>query len=236
MKQQLWFSVAVLASTLTAAPGCAFFGKNAPVVPRYFAPEVETPAKSSETRPSSDKRLRLGRIQAGTHLHERMAYRTSTEEVGYYMERRWTERPEIYLRRALSRSLFEVRGVTRAVSGAAPTLEAELVAFDEIKGTEHKVRVQIVMSLDDVTMGSMERTITVEQEVESSDKDDPQPVVQALGRALSDAVAQICDLVVERLAQMPPLDPAPTPPAGTTTTTLTTTTAPTEATEEPKKK
>lgn len=226
MKQNRWFSAAILGTALAGMTGCALLGKSAPLAPRYFAVEVELPRQDVESRPSGEAQLRLGRIQAGTHLRERMVYRTSAEEVGYYNERRWTERPEAYLRRALSRSLFEVHGITRAVSGAAPTLDAELVAFEEIKGTEHKVRVRIVMTLEDTQTGSLERTITVEREVSGTNEDDPQLVVQALGHALSDAVMQMSDQVVERLSEVPPQEPAPSPPAGTTTTTLTTTSSP----------
>lgn len=226
MKANRWFPVALLCIFAFALPGCALLGKNPPLVPRYFTPDIEPTPPKSESELDADMRLRLGRIQAGAHLRERMAYRTSAEEIGYYSERRWTERPESYLRRALSRSLFEVRGVARAVSGAAPTLDAELVSFEEIKGDSHRVRVQIVMTLDDSQMGSLERTITVEREVAGADEADPAPVVQALGKALSEAVEQICDQVVERLAQMEPLPPPPNPPAGTSSTTITSTTLP----------
>jgi cholesterol transport system auxiliary component len=229
MKANHRFPVALLCSLSLALPACALLGKNPPLTPRYFTPDVEAPPPAAVSPPISDRRLRLGRIQAGAHLRERMAYRTSEQELGYYNERRWTERPESYLRRALSRSLFEVRGVSRAVSGAAPTLDAELIAFEELKGETHRVRVQIVMTLDDATLGSIERTITVERKIEGSDEEDPTPVVQALAQALSAAVEQICDQVVERLLQLPPLAPAPTPPPGTSSTTITSTTAPAPA-------
>ena len=224
-------TAAILWSSVVTLPACALLGKNPPLVPRYFTPAIETPAPKSEAPPQSDQRLRLGRVEASAHLRERMAYRTSGQEIGYYNERRWTERPESYLRRSLSRSLFEIRGVTRAVSGAAPTLDAELVAFEEIKGDSHRVRVEVVMSLDDPTLGSVQRTVTVEREVSGDDQDDPTPVVQALAQALSEAVEQICDRVIERLAQLPPQGPPPNPaPAGTSTTTLTTESTPAPAT------
>ena len=232
MKQKLWFWGVILVGMLVTLPGCALLSKSAPLEARYFSPDVETPPPGPENQAPGALRLRLGQVQSGGHLRERMVYRSSGEEVGYYNDRRWTERPEAYLRRALSRSLFEVHGVTRVVSGAAPTLDAELVAFEEIKGEKHKVRVQIVMRLDDVTMGSTQRTITVEQEVVGTNEEDPQPVVQALSRALADAVAQISDEVVERLAQLPSLEPASEPPSGTTTTTLRTTSTPSEPAPE----
>ncbi len=227
----VWVSL-FLVGVVALNPGCALLTKSAPIVPRYFTPELESadgapPTATSDGR--AEERLRLGRIDAGPHLRERMAYRTSAQEMGYYNDRRWTERPEAYLRRALAHSLFEERGITRAVSGAAPNLDAELVAFEEIKGEKHKVRVRVVMKLDDATLGSLERTITVEQDVSGNDEDDPGPVVRALSTALDEAVSQICDKIELRLAEIPPAAPAPGPPAGTTSTTLTTTSVPPES-------
>lgn len=203
MKTKPWVLSAALCSALGVLPGCALLSKSTPIVPRYFTPELEE-AITSGSQSASEQRLRLGRVQAGKHLRERMAYRTSDGEIGYYDDRRWTEPPASYLHRALSRSLFEVRGVTRVVSGAAPTLEAELIAFDEVKGKDHRARVVIVMSLDANGVGAAQRTITVEVPVSGSNEEDPAPVVNALSQAMSEAVDQICDLVIKQLAQLPP--------------------------------
>ncbi len=230
MKNRRWVLLAALCSTVGMLPACALLTKSRPLMPRYFAPDVElSAAPPATTSPShGEQRLRLGRVRAGAHLMERMVYRTSGSEIGYYEDRRWTERPESYLQRALSRSLFEQRGVTRVVSGIAPTLTAELVAFEEIKGDNHRARVEVVMSLDDAGVSVLERTIVVEVPVEGASDADPTPVVRALARALSDAVEQIGEQVVQQLAQLPPLpsepishhrtaDPAETltPPSGT---------------------
>jgi len=206
MRTNRW-SLAALLLALATLSACALLGKSPPLAPRYFTPEIASFAARPTAEGLSEHRLRLGRIQAGAHLRQRLAYRTSGEELGYYDECRWTERPEAYLRRALSRYLFEVRGITRATSGAAPTLDAELTSFEEVKNGEHRVRVQIVMSVDDAGQTSIERTITVERNVRGDDAQDPAPVVQALALALSGAVEQIGDVVVERLTQLPPASP-----------------------------
>jgi len=208
MRTNGWPLAAILLG-LATLPACALLGKSQPLTPRYFTPEIASFTPRPAAEGLSERRLRLGRIQAGAHLRQRMAYRTSGEEIGYYDECRWTERPEAYLRRALSRYLFEVRGVSRATSGAAPTLDAELTSFEEIKDGEHRVRVQVVISVDDAEQGSIERTITVERNVRGDNDPDPSPVVQALALALSAAVEQIGDVVVERLTQLPPASPTP---------------------------
>lgn len=196
-----------------ALPSCALLTKGSPIVPRYFSADVDLTSEGSEVSESSgEKRLRLGRIISGPHLRERMAYRTSDEEMGFYNDRRWTERPETYLRRALSQALFEASGLTRTVSGSAPNLDAELIAFEEIKGDEHKVRVQIAMNLDGLPNGSLTRTITVEREVAGNNDEDPAPVVRALSAALAEAVGETREKVLAQLALMPAADAPETPP------------------------
>src|SRR5687768_6369916 len=107
--------------------GCALTSKSEPWTSRYFTPEAaggsESPADPAD---AGGARLRLGRVSAGKHLRERIAFRRSEHELGYYDDRRWTEQPDVYLRRALSAALFEERGIHRVVSSGSPTLEVEL--------------------------------------------------------------------------------------------------------------
>jgi cholesterol transport system auxiliary component len=190
---------------------CALLSKTEPLVPRYFTPEDGSPvaAQRATARSSETRQLRLGRIRGGSQLRERIMFRDSAHELGYYDDRRWTERPEAYLRRALARTLFEERGVVRVVSGSAPTLDAELVAFEEIRAPEHKARVQVIITLDDDRIGSLQETITVEQPVRRDAKDDDaDAVVDALAIALHQCVAQIADRVMTKLV-VTPVTPEP---------------------------
>jgi cholesterol transport system auxiliary component len=126
-------------------------------------------------------------------------FRDSDHERGYYEDRRWTERPEAYLRRALARTLFEERGLVRVATGAAPTLDAELVAFEEIRAPEHKTRIQVVVTLDD-RGGSEQATITMEEPVRSDGgSDDAHAAVDAFASALHRCVTQIADGVMAKL-------------------------------------
>src|SRR3954463_13816127 len=93
-----------------------------------------------------------------------MALRTSARELQYSEDHHWTERPEIFLRRALSRTLFEERGLTASLSSRAVTLEVELIAFEEVE-QPHVARVQALLVLRDDRLGLIEETITVEQPV-----------------------------------------------------------------------
>ena len=181
-----------------ALSGCALLGKSEPRVPRYFTPEYDGDAAASPAR--SGLQLRLGRVEGGPQLRERMAARRSARELFFYEDRRWAERPEVYLRRALARTLFEERGVVESLSAGAVTLDVELIAFDEIE-RPHVVRMQARVSLRDTRIGLLEETITVEQPVaENAGADPADAVVDAFSQALRAGVTLIADHVIAKLA------------------------------------
>jgi cholesterol transport system auxiliary component len=195
----------LLALLGSLAPGllsaCALLSKSEPMAPRYFTPEI-TASGSTPLAPGTDtRRLRLGAVESGSQLRERMMYRSAAQEFGYYADRRWTERPEAYLRRGLVRVLFEERGLFRVDSGPAPTLDAELVAFEVLRSPQPKVRVQVVIAFTDARSGRLSRTVTVDQPVGSSvtTTDDAAAEVEALGRALQSCLTQVAEIVVARL-------------------------------------
>jgi hypothetical protein len=185
-----------------ALSGCALLGKNEAHVPRYFSPEYDSDGPAPRVR--SDLQLRLGRVEGWSHLGERIASRRSARELFYDEDRRWIERPEIYLRRALSRALFEERGVVESLSGRAITVDVELIAFEEI-AQPHQARMQALLVLTDDRLGLLTETITVEQPVAKSEGADPTPaVVDAFSLALHAGVTRIADRVVEKLSERAP--------------------------------
>ena len=183
---------------LIGAAGCALLGKNDPQVPRYYTPEYEAGAPAARAR--SDLLLRLGRVEGWAHLRERMAVRSSARELTYSEDRRWTERPEIYLRRALSRALFEEQGVVESLSGQGFTLDVELIAFEEVE-QPHTARLEALLILRDNRVALLQETVTVVQPVEPVKGEEPAGAVAgALSRALHSAVTRIADRVVARLS------------------------------------
>jgi cholesterol transport system auxiliary component len=180
--------------------GCALTSKSDPIVPRYFTPEraVDGPPRRS---PGTGAELRLGRVTSASHLDERLVYRDSDHELGYYQERRWTEAPDEYLKRRLARALFEERGLRRVVAGAAATLDVELVAFDEIRAPKRIARVQVIARLSDQRFVRWEETLTVDQPLGAATAD---AAVLGLGAALGEIVERIVDRVVTELAAPPP--------------------------------
>jgi ABC-type uncharacterized transport system auxiliary subunit len=183
-----------------ALTGCALLGKSEPIQARFFTPEYEGGVAGVR----SERQLRLGRVEAWSHLRERMVMRSSARELRFYEDRRWIERPEIYLRRALARTLFEERGVVEALSSRAVTLEVELIAFEELE-QPHEARMQARLVLWNDRVALLAETITVSQPVAAGPEADPaRAVVDALSLALRAGVTRIADLVVAKLAEQPP--------------------------------
>jgi len=183
-----------LATTLT---GCALFSKGDVPMRRYFSPDL--PAATNGVARSSSE-LRLGRVTAGAFIGERIMFRESEHEVGLYDDRSWTEKPDAYLRRALSRVLFEELGLRSVMRGAGPTLDVELISFEEVKSPRHLGRVKLAFSLRDERVVSLQQTLSVERPIASAA---PEAVAQALGEALRDAVYELSGRVVADLAKAP---------------------------------
>jgi cholesterol transport system auxiliary component len=177
--------------------GCALTSKGDALTIRYFSPE-QAPVRltSSETggAPQANaKELRLGRITSGQHLRDKIVYRDNDWEVGFYDDRRWTERPETYVRRELARALFEDDGLTRAVSGPAPTLDVEVLSFEELKlarGHFARIAVRAVLYGDDKVL--FEETFTVDRPVASNDP-------SALAAAMAEALHATGEMVGKRV-------------------------------------
>ena len=184
---------------LVVLQGCAFFGKSEPLSPRYYDPESEL--KEGKTSPPAlgKPSLRLGHVVGGSHLRERIAYHVSERELGFYEQRRWTERPEAYLRRALARGLFEQRSISSLVTGMGPSLDVELLDFSELLAPKHGVRVRARAVLVDQRTVRFEHTFTVEKAVSDGDDEDFARVADAMARALTETVDEIGDRVLTEL-------------------------------------
>jgi cholesterol transport system auxiliary component len=210
----------LLGATLALfAAGCALTSKSEPISPRYFSPERPAdPARAAAKPLEVPLELRLGRVYGSSHLDERLVYRDSDYQLGYYEERRWTEEPAEYLRRRLARVLFEERGLRHVVGGLGPSLEVELTGFEEIRSPRRIARVQMTARLQDARIVRWEETLTVDQPISDDNSGDlANSMVAALGVALTTAVDKIANRVVTDLSTPPPPPPAPSdssaPPA-----------------------
>jgi cholesterol transport system auxiliary component len=187
--------------------GCALTSRSEAIRVRYFTLEDAASARPSG-HPAQPLELRLGRVEASDYLSEEIAFRNGRHELEYYEEQRWTEKPQEYLRRALARSLFQERGVTRAFSGIALTLDVELVEFEELRGPEPKVRLQAVASLHDERRSVFEETFVVERPIAGAQAkqlvDHTEATAAALAEALHAAVTNVSERVIASLASDSP--------------------------------
>jgi cholesterol transport system auxiliary component len=191
--------------------GCALTSRSEAIRVRYFTLE-DTASARSATQPQQPLELRLGRVEASDYLSEEIAFRNGRHELEYYEEQRWTEKPQEYLRRALARSLFQDRGITRAFSGIALTLDVELVEFEELRGPTPKVRLQAVASLHDERRSVFEETFVVERPIvglppggrQPGQPDHTEATAAALADALRAAVTTMSDRVIASLASESP--------------------------------
>ncbi len=196
--------IVVLICSVFALQGCALFSKGEVTMRRYYTPELSA-IRPSQAHSSSE--LRLGRVTAGVYISERIMFRESAYEVGFYDDRIWTEKPEAYLRRGLGRVLFEEQGLRSVVRGAGPTLDVELISFEEVKAPQHIGRVKLSFALSDERVVSLQQTITVDRPIiEQSPKNastEASAVAQAMGEALRDAIYEVSNRVVGDLAKAP---------------------------------
>jgi cholesterol transport system auxiliary component len=183
---------------------CALTEKGEALEPRLFAPPERTLEPARQARPTRPL-LQLGTVSAASHLKANMVVRTSPVEFGVYQDREWTERPERYVERSLGRALFG-RGIAeQTVGGLSPTLDADLLAFEEIRaGNERRGRVTIHFTLHDDERVWVDDTITEEQTARSARAED---IVEAIGGALDAATTALAKRVGERLSQPPPTAP-----------------------------
>src|SRR5689334_18964534 len=93
--------LALAALLVAGAGGCALTSKAEVLELRYFSPEHVKPHLTGADvspapgpgAPNAALELRLGRVSSGPNLRDRIAFRDSAYELGYYENWRWTERP-----------------------------------------------------------------------------------------------------------------------------------------------
>ena len=181
--------------------GCALTSKAEVVDIRYFSPEQVKPhltqgeagttTPPGAAAPNGAIDVRLGRVSSGPNLRERIAFRDAAYELGYYEDWRWTERPETFVRRELGRTLFEEHGMHRVFNGTAPTIDVEVIAFDDLRlKTGRAARVQLKAMLSDDTGVLWEDTLTVDRPV-TVEKPKIEDFVAAMAGALDVAAEQV---------------------------------------------
>jgi ABC-type transport auxiliary lipoprotein component len=182
-------AAAVLALITAIAPGfgCALLSRGSSVDWRWYTPELSGPSPGSAESQRAGE-LRIGRVTSGSDFGLRIAHGDGLYQMGYYEDLRWTERPQHYVQRALGRALFEQGPFHRALTIEAPTLDVEVVDFEEVKApTTHAARIslRVVLSSDRVLL---ERTVSVSKAIAGGGFDG---FVAAMSQALEASAGEV---------------------------------------------
>jgi cholesterol transport system auxiliary component len=188
-----------LAALLIFVPGCSIVpARSPPLEVRTFSAELPASSERVEhAAAASAPKLRLSRVNAAGNLHTRIVHRDSALELGEYEDLRWSEDPEEYVRRSLSRALFDERGIEQGIHGNIPTLDVEVVAFEEVRrGASRSGRVELRYKLHDDRVVLANGDIVSEQPARGADI---AQIVEAISAALQDATRKVANSVVEKL-------------------------------------
>jgi len=207
--------LALTLAAMAALSSCALLGKGKPLELRYFDLAPDASAAPVPAAPAGAQ-LRLGQVSAARHIDRRFVSRESAHELSYHAEWRWTDEPDTFLRRALSRDLFERAGLTRVVSGAAPSLEVELTAFEAVRGGDGtRAHAAVLAQLQDDRVQLWQRAFEVHAALNEGDP--AEALADALGRALAAVASKVAEQTVASLpkpaAPAQPGSPAPLAPS-----------------------
>ena len=178
--------------------GCALLSKSDAFVARHFTPEDT--AKPAEPSVPGELELKLGAVNSAASIKDDIIFRASAYEVRFYEETRWTENPEVYVRRALVQALFARHGLRQIVYGRGTTLDVDVLAFEEVLAPRHVGRVVLGYSMVDDRVVCAARTIVAERPIANVPKDTAvNAMVEALAGALGDAADAIANRAVAEL-------------------------------------
>ncbi len=173
-----------------ALTGCALTRNAPPLDVKYFDVEVPgTTTTHAATIAPAPRALALGRVRSSEFLRNRIVHREG-DVLGAYETARWTEYPEAYLRRSLAHALFDEGRFAESLGRDVPTLDVELVAFEEVRkphGRAGRVQVDYRLHAGDRVLAS--DVVTAERE--ASAEGGMPPVVDALEAALAEVSARI---------------------------------------------
>jgi len=178
--------------------GCALLSKSDAFVARYFTPE-NAPMHADPAVPNGLE-LRLGRVNSAAYIKDKIVFRDSAYEIGYYEEERWTENPEVYVRRALQHALFDRRGIRQIVYGSGTTLDVDVIAFEEVLRPKHLGRVQLAYTMMDDRVVRFARSVAIDRPIaNASGEASAAATVEALSAALVEAVDAVADQAAAEL-------------------------------------
>jgi ABC-type uncharacterized transport system auxiliary subunit len=181
----------LLAAALAA--GCSLLPEPDPAPRVFTVPLAAAPARAAG-QPLAQLRVRT--VAAAAHLDENVAWRHDLE-VGARPHARWSERPDVVLRRALLAQLFGDGRLVRSEGLDAPLVDVELLAFEEVLGEGPSVA-QVVLQarvLDEARHEVLAGRFEASRPLPAGDGPD-----EAHDKALARALGECADEVCARLA------------------------------------
>jgi ABC-type uncharacterized transport system auxiliary subunit len=173
--------------------GCLGRGEITPI--RYYGVD-SLPATIPQVTPIRQVSLGIRAFTAATRYRDRILYRTSAVEVGFYPYDRWVEPPEEMVTRVVSH-MIRASGLFQQVSPAdnvqlpAWILSGDVTRFDEVREAAGRraecwLRVEVRRARDEQLLWS-----EVLSAVEPLASDTPEALAQAMSRAVQRVVSQL---------------------------------------------
>lgn len=187
---------------LPLALGCSLTKPTKPLPLRHFAPDIPEQARAEGTAPCGT--LAFGRMSARTHLRYRIVHRRSPVEVAMYETLRWTDRPDVYVQRALSEQLFEREGLVQTASSSDLVLEIDVLAFEQVDAPVPGGHVKLAYRLRDNRTVVDSGTINVERPSRTPRIEN---VIQAIGAANEAATAELAERIAPIVRQRSSCNP-----------------------------
>jgi ABC-type uncharacterized transport system auxiliary subunit len=157
------------------------------VVLRHFTPDVA----HAESPPAAHCGvLWLDRITSSAHLRYRIVHRTSPVEIALYETLRWTDHPDVYIRRALEQHLFEAGGLVQSTSRGDLSLAVDVLGFEQVDAPAAG-RVQLAYELRDDRAVVASGTVTLTRPRMG-------PQIEAVVAAIGEATEAATGVVVAR--------------------------------------
>ena len=168
--------------------------------PAAAAPSDRSLAASSDARTGELPPLRLPPVRGPAYVSDRIVWRRSSHEAGYYEDRRWLERPESVVERAVSHELYEVHEVPLSTLGRAHRLELTLTAFEEVL-QPHETWISAQVVLTDATGAALlVRTVEAHHPVQG---ESGEAIAAAMNATVHELAARIGALVADALRGRP---------------------------------
>ncbi len=183
-----------LLAGLVVLGGCLFRAADSPRFYRPVSATLDATVEDEAAPPAAGGiAIRLRGVRSEPFLRERIVWRVSEVEYGFYEQQRWIDLPAHYVERALRTRLRATPGLRLADDPRAATLHVDVLAFDEVLAPTHAASVALAVKLGDREHGRLlERTFNARMDIGDGG---PASMANAMGQALDDAVAQVADAV-----------------------------------------